>query len=270
MSRPKGSLNKATLERLKFEQKVRELMEKENAEHLDKFKGVSKDYTSPNSGYNSFFSSTPQSVASDISDSEKTVGKNPKEEVNSLPIETNKVPKNSEFSNPTKNKAEVKEEIKEIPKKRRGRPRKNPEPVENSVENVEKSQINNHESFETNEVSETEKKPKKRTNKSEDKKSDHCSRCDTIILCSPNRTDTNAVSGVSDCHRSCPRYVILCDSCSQELSKLIDEWLWNNGLGVKPKPWSEFGVKEMRQSESESEINSEDESSDENDSDVVD
>ncbi len=262
MSRPLGSRNKSTLERLEFERKVRNLMEKENAKYIDKFKGVSRDYTRPNSGY-------VLSSVNPVRSNPVRININndiPKEDVaNKMKEDAIKMDKMDNNASNTNNEA---------PKKRRGRPRKNPSPEISNVENVEATKteftktesvdnsvdnVDNFTETENNSAIETDNNPtetvtetSKRRSKTSGDNTPRCSRCDTIILCSPNRADTNAVSGVSDYHRSSPRYVILCDSCSQELSRLIDEWLWNNGLGVKPKPWSEFGVKEMRQSESES------------------
>ena len=308
MSRPLGSRNKSTLERLEFERKVRNLMEKSNAEYIDKFRGVSRDYDKPNSGYvfssESPVSSNPVRVKelnnktsnnkasnnktssvhvlseySDTSDSLNPGYDNNQNNQNNQNVSNSIKEKETEDLKEKENTIEstTSNATQEQPKKRRGRPRKNPSPEISNVENVGTTEstevtdtdttktenvdnsvdnVDNFTETENNPATETDNnptvtvtEPSKRRSKTSSDNTPHCSRCDTIILCSPNRTDTNAVSGVSDCHRSCPRYVILCNHCSNELSEIIDNWLWNNGQGVVPKPWSDFGVKEMRMAE---------------------
>lgn len=251
MSRTKGSLNKKTLERMEFEQRVREEMEKERMKNKPKEATKAKPVVSKVSNASKF--SIP---VDDIKSTEET---------------------DSPFVISSKSVVEdVAEFIKtdndlvtDAPKKRRGRPPK--KTVENSVEDVEKnknttsSKNTTSPTLENNEKKKPSKVSKSASKKNEDKY-DHCSRCHTIIMCSPNRIDTNMASGQADYHRSCPRYVILCGGCSSELSSIIDNWLFNNGLGVEPKPHSSYGIqKEMEREQEDLEDESDNESDDEDD-----
>ena len=174
----------------------------------------------------------------------------------SEPIQEEDV-KNIEEVNKVQNIEPTEPEVTPAPKKRRGRPPKNPKPEVENSEPKSDSEKNPEpevepESGEENPKIENSEKPKRgRSKQPDDEKYEHCSRCHTIIMCSPSRVDTNVASGTSDSHRNCPRYIILCDSCSHELSDIIDKWLFNNGLGVEPKPWSDYGVQKMRQKEKE-------------------
>ena len=297
MSRPLGSRNKSTLERLEFERKVRNLMEKSNAEYIDKFRGVSRDYDKPNSGY-VFSSENPVSsnpvrvkelnnktsnnkassvhVSSEYSDTSDSLNPGYDNNQNNQNVSNSIKEKETENLKEKENTIEstTSNATQEQPKKRRGRPRKNPSPEISNVENVENvettdtdttktesvdNSVDNVDNFtetENNPATETDNnptvtvtEPSKRRSKTSSDNTPHCSRCDAVIVCTPSRIDTNNLSGTSDWHRNCPRYVILCNHCSNELSEIIDNWLWNNGQGVVPKPWSDFGVKEMRMAE---------------------
>lgn len=78
-------------------------------------------------------------------------------------------------------------------------------------------------------------KKKGKPAKSDEEKYPRCQRCGKIIYCQPFRCDTNLLTGRADYHREAPRYIELCSDCTMELSRLVDEWLLNNGNGVKPK-----------------------------------
>lgn len=254
MSRTKGSLNKKTLERMEFEQRVREEMEKERMKNKPKEATKAKPVVSKLS--NASNASKFSIPVDDIKSTEET---------------------DSPFVISSKSVVEdVAEFIKtdndlvtDAPKKRRGRPPK--KTVENSVEDVEKnknttsSKNTTSPTLENNEKKKPSKVSKSASKKNEDKY-DHCSRCHTIIMCSPNRIDTNMASGQADYHRSCPRYVILCGDCSSELSSVIDNWLFNNGLGVEPKPHSSYGIQKELEREQEGLDEETDESDDESES----
>lgn len=262
MSRTKGSLNKKTLERMEFEQRVREEMEKERMKNNPKakstaFKTNSIKYTVPMDNTESIEDNGNSFVIS---------SKNATVDV-------------AEFIKPDNNLTT------DAPKKRRGRPPKytlsqintptptiNPNKSNDSNEsntNPTKTAIKNeHEKTGTSypPINKQEKSTRKSTSKNNEDKYDHCSRCHTIIMCSPNRIDTNMVSGQADYHRSCPRYVILCGDCSSELSNIIDKWLFNNGLGVEPKPHSSYGIQKEMEREQEELDEETDESDDESES----
>lgn len=280
ISRPLGSRNKSTLERLEFERKVRNLMEKSNAEYIDKFRGVSRGYDKPNSGY-VFSSENPvssnpvrvkelnnktsnnkassvhvSSEYSDTSDSLNPCYDNNRNNQNNQNVSNSIKEKETENLKEKENTIEstTSNATQEQPKKRRGRPRKNPSPEVSNVENVENvevtdtdttktesvdNSVDNVDNFtetENNPTTETDNnptvtvtEPSKRRSKTSSDNTPHCSRCDAVIVCTPSRIDTNNLSGTSDWHRNCPRYVILCNHCSNELSEIIDNWLWNNG-----------------------------------------
>ena len=268
MSRTKGSLNKKTLERMEFEQRVREEMEKERMKNNPKEATKAKPVVSKVSNASKF--SIP---VDDIKSTEET---------------------DSPFVISSKSVIEdVAEFIKtdndlttDAPKKRRGRPPKytlsqtniptptiDPNKSNDSNEsntNPTKTAIKNeHEKTGTSypPINTQEKSTRKSTSKNNEDKYDHCSRCHTIIRCSPNRIDTNMASGQADYHRSCPRYVILCGDCSSELSSIIDNWLFNNGLGVEPKPHSSYGIQKEMEREQEDLDEETDESDKSDDSD---
>ena len=292
LGRTKGSLNKKTLERMEFERRVRAEMEKEHqlkAQVTAQLKSQDEAeneegevYLPPMRVVNSDVNNTrvisktaPRPVssakASKFIPSVRTSISNPNSEKFSVkpvqqnisePIQEEDV-KNIEEVNKVQNIEPTESEVTPAPKKRRGRPSKNPNPeVENSEpksdsEKNPEPEVEPESGEENPKLENSEKTKRGRSKQSDDEKYDHCSRCHTIIMCSPSRVDTNAASGTSDSHRSCPRYIILCDSCSHELSDIIDKWLFNNGLGVEPKPWSDYGVQKMRQEEKEGKETSE-------------
>ena len=299
MGRKKGLLNKKTLERMEFECRVRAEMEKErqlkaqvtaqlrsqdeaeNEEgevYLPPMRVVNSDVnntrviskTAPRPVSSAKASKFIPSVRTSLnSSSNPSKEKTPVKSVQYNIPESIQEENMSDIENVKKVEPENPEpEVTPAPKKRRGRPPKNPKPeVENSEsENSETEGEKNPESENPesenpeseNPKPEDSEKPKRgRSKQPDDEKYDHCSRCHTTIMCSPNRMDTNMASGTSDSHRNCPRYIILCDSCSHELSNIIDQWLFNNGLGVEPKPWSDYGVQKMRQKEKEEKETSE-------------
>ena len=287
--RTKGSLNKKTLERMEFERRVRAEMEKEHqlkAQITAQLKSQDeaeneegKVYLPPMRVVNSDVNNTrvisktaPRPVSSAKASkfipsvrTSRTSISNPNSERFSVksvqqnisePIQEEDV-KNIEEVNKVQNIEPTESEVTPAPKKRRGRPPKNPksevensEPKSDSEKNPE-PEVEPESGEENSKPEDSEKSKRGRSKQPDDEKYDHCSRCHTIIMCSPSRVDTNMASGTSDSHRSCPRYIILCDSCSHELSDIIDKWLFNNGLGVEPKPWSDYGVQKMRQEEKE-------------------
>ena len=114
----------------------------------------------------------------------------------------------------------------------RGRPRKNPLPVEDKV---------------TEPVKET---PKEKEKGKEDKlpkgyefltqaqydKLSECNRCHKKIISGEKNINLTYLTGMAPWHRmvSLDR-VCLCGECSKELNELIDNWLVDNGKGVKVK-----------------------------------
>ena len=65
-----------------------------------------------------------------------------------------------------------------------------------------------------------------------------CERCGAIIDGSPYRIDTNAITARPDYHRETPRYINLCAKCSRELSEIVDKWLLSGecGKGLRKFP----------------------------------
>ena len=253
---------------MEFEQRVREEMEKERMKNNPKAKSTA-------SKTNSIKYTVPMDNTESIEDNDNSFvisSKNATEDV-------------TEFIKPNNNLAT------DAPKKRRGRPPKKtlsqtnaPTPIPTPTPTINPNKSNDSNESNTNPtktaiknehektgtsyppINKQEKSTRKSTSKNNEDKYDHCSRCHTIIRCSPNRIDTNIASGQADYHRSCPRYVILCGDCSSELSNIIDKWLFNNGLGVEPKPHSSYGIqKEMEREQEYLEDESDNKSDDEDD-----
>lgn len=109
-------------------------------------------------------------------------------------------------------------------------------------EKIDKSILKNLPDAET-------KSKKGKPSKSDDEKYDHCERCHCIIKYQPYTADTNAVTGKSDVHRNVPRIVKLCSECANKLSKVVDDFLYDNGNGVKPKPYSSYAMQDLKRKE---------------------
>lgn len=62
-----------------------------------------------------------------------------------------------------------------------------------------------------------------------------CERCGGEILGDPLKLDTNLLTGKADYHRESRRYIRLCNKCSNELSELVDRWLWDRRKGGNPE-----------------------------------
>lgn len=77
--------------------------------------------------------------------------------------------------------------------------------------------------------------PVKEKSKKEEK-GNICECCKKRVLYDLYRVDTNVLTGKADYHRSTPRYVKICNDCANNLSKLVENWLLNNGI-EKKKGW---------------------------------
>lgn len=107
----------------------------------------------------------------------------------------------------------------------RGRPRKNPLPVEAEINEPVK------------EVKEG-KLPKgyKFLTQAQYDKLFECDRCHKKIISGEKNINLTYLTGMAPWHRrvSLDR-VCLCSDCSKELNEMIDSWLINDGKGVKAK-----------------------------------
>ena len=58
-----------------------------------------------------------------------------------------------------------------------------------------------------------------------------CQRCKSPIASEPRKIDLNAVTGVAEYHRVVPRYIKLCNACTNELSLLVQNFLIDENGG---------------------------------------
>lgn len=110
----------------------------------------------------------------------------------------------------------------------RGRPRKNPLPETESIVSTKET---------IKETKET-KLPKgyEFLTQSQYDKLPECSRCHKKIVSGERNINLTYLTGMAPWHRSVSLdRVCLCHECSKELNDLIDNWLINNGKGVKEK-----------------------------------
>lgn len=120
----------------------------------------------------------------------------------------------------------------------RGRPRKNPLPAIETIETIEiiKSDSINK-TKEDKEVKE-DKLPKgyEFLTQAQYDKLFECDRCHKKIISGEKNINLTYLTGMAPWHRrvSLDR-VCLCGDCSKELNEMIDDWLINEGKGVKEK-----------------------------------
>lgn len=109
------------------------------------------------------------------------------------------------------------------------------DPISYTVEDSSDDSADNlTEPVESTEPTEPIESHKGRKPKSDDEKYIHCDRCNALIYSQANQVDTNLLTGRADYWRSSSRYVHLCDSCSKELSNIVDKFLMEKGF-LKPK-----------------------------------
>lgn len=112
----------------------------------------------------------------------------------------------------------------------RGRPRKNPLPVEAEINKPVRTEP-------IKEVKEG-KLPKgyEFLTQAQYDKLPECSRCHKKIVSGEKNINLTYLTGMAPWHRrvSLDR-VCLCSDCSKELNEMIDSWLINDGKGVKAK-----------------------------------
>ena len=110
----------------------------------------------------------------------------------------------------------------------RGRPRKNPLPMETEVNEPAKESPKEKEG----------KLPKgyEFLTQAQYDKLPECNRCHKKIVSGEKNINLTYLTGMAPWHRkvSLDR-VCLCNECSKELNELIDNWLINNGNGVAAK-----------------------------------
>ena len=109
----------------------------------------------------------------------------------------------------------------------RGRPRKNPRSVETET----------NESAKVESVKE-DKLPKgyELLTQVQYDKLPECDRCHKKIISGERNINLTYLTGMASWHRNVSLdRVCLCSNCSKELNEMIDDWLINNGKGVKAK-----------------------------------
>ena len=114
----------------------------------------------------------------------------------------------------------------------RGRPRKNPPPVEVKVTEPVK------EASEEKENGKENKLPKgyEFLTQAQYDKLPQCNRCHKKIISGEKNINLTYLTGMAPWHRNVSLdRVCLCNDCSRELNEMIDNWLINDGKGVKEK-----------------------------------
>ena len=117
----------------------------------------------------------------------------------------------------------------------RGRPRKNPAPVENKNISpaTNDSSPSNKDSSDNNTIVPNEFNF---LSPAQYNKLLSCDRCHVKILSGEKIVNLTYLTGVAPWHRqSSIDRVCLCSSCAKELNSIIDKWLLNDNKGVKPK-----------------------------------
>ena len=115
----------------------------------------------------------------------------------------------------------------------RGRPRKNPLPVEAEISEPVKTEPVK----EVKEVKEG-KLPKgyEFLTQAQYDKLPECSRCHKKIVSGEKNINLTYLTGMAPWHRMVGlNRVCLCNECGRELNELIDNWLINDGKGVAAK-----------------------------------
>lgn len=110
----------------------------------------------------------------------------------------------------------------------RGRPRKNPLPETESIVSTKET---------IKETKET-KLPKgyEFLTQSQYDKLPECNRCHKKIVSGERNINLTYLTGMAPWHRNVSlERVCLCHECGKELNDLIDNWLINDGKGVKEK-----------------------------------
>lgn len=219
MARTKGSLNCSTIEKMKEVQEFERF--KRIKEQMDLEYGIDREPTTINTDV----SNSVQKNIQEVKDMEPTTKSTTEPTKPSEPININE-------SNDTQASTEA-------PKKHRGRPRKNPVP-----ENGANSDSSDSEPPQISKPSKEAKEIYPR-----------CERCHTVIMCQPNKIDMDHLTNSAGYHRSFARFALLCPSCCDKLNQLVDEFLWNDGQGMEPKPYSDYGMKNFRKEDDDPQDN---------------
>lgn len=112
----------------------------------------------------------------------------------------------------------------------RGRPRKNPPPVETEVVKLVKE-----DSIEKEKENKLPKGYEFLTQVQYDKLPE-CNRCHKKIVSGEKNINLTYLTGMASWHRMVSLdKVCLCSDCGKELNKMIDDWLINEGKGIKAK-----------------------------------
>lgn len=112
----------------------------------------------------------------------------------------------------------------------RGRPRKNPLPVE--------AKTNESAKVEPVKEAKEDRLPKgyEFLTQAQYDKLPECNRCHKKIVSGERNINLTYLTGMASWHRNVSLdRVCLCSDCGKELNKMIDDWLINNGKGVKAK-----------------------------------
>lgn len=223
MARTKGSLNRSTIEKMKEVQEFERF--KRIKEQMDLEYGIDRE---------------PTTINTDISNNaQKNI-----QEVKNMEPTTKSITESTKPSAPIK-AIELNDitESTEAPKKHRGRPRKNPVPKTTSENSVDSDSSDSSDS-EHPQISKPTKEVKEIYPR--------CERCHTVIMCQPNKIDMDHLTNSAGYHRSFARFALLCPTCCDKLNQLVDEFLWNDGQGMEPKPYSDYGMKNFRKEDDDS------------------
>ncbi len=113
----------------------------------------------------------------------------------------------------------------------RGRPRKNPLPETESITSV-KEVIKETKAIKENTVP----KGYEFLTQAQYDKLPECNRCHKKIVSGERNINLTYLTGMAPWHRNVSLdRVCLCHECGKELNDLIDNWLINDGKGVKEK-----------------------------------
>lgn len=117
----------------------------------------------------------------------------------------------------------------------RGRPRKNPLPATETKEPIK--EVKETEVKETKDIKEG-KLPKgyEFLTQAQYDKLPECNRCHKKIISGERNINLTYLTGMAPWHRTVSLdKICLCSDCAKELNKIIDDWLINDGKGVKEK-----------------------------------
>ena len=238
MARTKGSKNRATIERMKQQEEFEKFMKiKAQMENED-------NNNSDNSTVDYRVAQTKNFEETKEAELEQNKEQNKEQNNNSQ-----KEPVNSTNPADPVNSVEAPPPVH----KKRGRPKKNPDPITDSNPSEPSQDATEDATPPISSVSTNASPNLNKSNKTpaNNEKYSHCERCHTLIMCQPNKIDMDHLTNSANYHRAFPRFALLCPDCTEKLNKVIDDFLWDSGEGMEPKPYSDYGMKNFRKEDND-------------------